>query len=86
MDQLSADAKQRPQSVMIAFTKAMNKCMKIQSGKDALHLLKYSKRISEDLAMALEFGKDLYSQSLIIREWIDDVRFVFLFKKKFAVC
>jgi len=65
-----------PQEIIIAFTRAMNKSMKITSGKDAMALLLGSTRISEDLGKQLQFANDnksLFNQSIIIREWIDEV-------------
>lgn len=62
-----------PNQVSIAFLKAMNKAMKVHSGKEALALFNSSQRIFDDLGKNLRFGKKAYKSKLIIREWIDEV-------------
>jgi hypothetical protein len=62
-----------PNQVNIAFLKAMNKAMKVHTGKEALSLLNASPRIYEDLSKNLRFGKMAYKSKIIIREWIDEV-------------
>lgn len=57
--------------VTIAFTKAMNKAMKIQNGKQALQLLLNSERISSDISKNLSFGESHFNSKLILREWND---------------
>ncbi len=59
--------------VAIAFTKAMNKAMKIQNGKQALQLLLNSERMSTDISKNLSFGEDHFHSKLIIREWDDNI-------------
>ncbi|KAL9645395.1 hypothetical protein ABK040_002594 [Willaertia magna] len=62
-----------PNNIYIAFLKAMNKSMKISTGKDAMYLLTNSQRVYEDLTKNVDFGKELYESKMILREWIDEV-------------
>lgn len=56
-----------------AFVVATNRAMKIMDGKEALYLLAKSDRIKEDLNKIFPYGKDHFSLSLILREWVEEV-------------
>lgn len=59
--------------VTICFTKAMNKAMKIQTGKQAMELLLNSERISTDISKNLNFGNTHFHSKIILREWDDEI-------------
>ena len=60
-------------TILIGFLKAMNKAMRVSSGKEALTLLVVSDRISEDLSKNNQFADSLYFSRLVVREWIPQV-------------
>lgn len=62
-----------PNNICVAFLKAMNKSMKINSGKSAMELLGRSQRIYEDLQKNTGFGEKLYESKIILREWNEEM-------------
>jgi hypothetical protein len=62
-----------PNNVYIAFLKAMNKCMKVTNSEQAFQLLTRSERVNADLQKNLQYGSELFTSKIEIREWIDEV-------------
>lgn len=56
-----------------AFIRATIKMTRVNSGLEALDLLRRSTRIREDLGKILRFGEEHFSARVTVREWLDEL-------------
>lgn len=56
-----------------AFIRATIKMTRVNSGHEALDLLRRSTRIREDLGKILRFGEEHFSARVTVREWVNEV-------------
>lgn len=66
-------SKLSPNSVIVAYTRAMNRLMRVNNGSQAFDLLSKSYRVYEDLSKNVSFGETHFKSNIEIREWIPEV-------------